>query len=193
MKGKEIALDFTPLLDVTLILLFFFLLFTTFEVQEAKNNLNSQVQAAQERLEEANALYEDAAGLVSRVEEELSLVEAAGSRGASNIEALLEFNRGANVKLILSMGDGTAKVRIFQGEKLLATAAPDADLAGIICAKLKEAGYQPEDTVLCEFVLDGSEAGTASAYRKIKQNLLYIKGEFHYFYYSETDISMGED
>ena len=200
MKRKDVLLDFTPLLDVTLILLFFFLLFSTFEMEEAKMQLDAQIEAAQEqyaeaenRMEEANAKYAEADALTEQLREDLTIIESASERQASNVEALLEFNRGANIKLILSMNDDGAVLRVFQGETLITTTTPDGDLAGIICAALKESGYTEQDTVLCEFILDGSEAGTATAYRKIKQNLMYVKGEFNYFYYSETDISMGED
>ena len=200
MKRKDILLDFTPLLDVTMILLFFFLLFSTFEMEEAKLRLDTQIEAAQEqlaeaedRMEEANAKYMEADSLTEQLKEDLAIVEKASGRQVSNIEALLEFNRGANIKLILSMANGDASLRVFQGDTLIITTTPDGDLAGVICNALKEAGYSETDTVLCEFILDGSEAGTATAYRKIKQNLMYVKGEFNYCYYSETDVSMGED
>lgn len=200
MKRKDILLDFTPLLDVTMILLFFFLLFSTFEMEEAKMQLDIQIEAAQEqlaaaedRMEEANSKYAEADALTEQLKEDLAIVESASGRQASNIEALMEFNRGANIKLILSMTEDGAILKIFHGEALISTTTPDGDLAGIICSVLKESGYTEQDTVLCEFILDGSEAGTATAYRKIKQNLMYVKGEFNYFYYSETDISMGED
>lgn len=200
MKRKDILLDFTPLLDVTMILLFFFLLFSTFEMEEAKMQLDIQIEAAQEqlaaaedRMEEANSKYAEADALTEQLKEDLAIVESASGRQASNIEALMEFNRGANIKLILSMTEDGAILKIFHGEALISTTTPDGDLAGIICSVLKESGYAEQDTVLCEFILDGSEAGTATAYRKIKQNLMYVKGEFNYFYYSETDISMGED
>ncbi|MBR2936875.1 MAG: biopolymer transporter ExbD [Oscillospiraceae bacterium] len=186
MKRKDVLLDFTPLLDVTLILLFFFLLFSTFEVEEAKIKLNNQIEAAEQQMQEANSLAE-------QLKEDLEIVENASNRQASNIEALLEFNRSANVKLILSMKGGNATVKISQGDTIIATTTPDGDLAGIICTALKNAGYTENDTVLCEFILNGSEPGTKIAYQKIKQNLMYVKADFNYFYYSETDISIGED
>ena len=193
MKRKEVLLDFTPLLDVTLILLFFFLLFSTFEVEEAKIKLNNQIEAAEKQTQEANSKYAEANALAEQLAEDLEIVENASNHQASNIAALLEFNRSANVKLILSMQDGSATIKISQGDTIIATTTPDGDLAGIICTALKDVGYTEDDTVLCEFILNGSEAGTATAHRKIKQNLMYVKAEFNYFYYSETDISIGED
>lgn len=199
MKRRDVLLDFTPLLDVTLILLFFFLLFSTFEVEEAKSKLDTQLQAAQEQqaaaqaqLDLANAKYEQANALTQQLEKDLAIVENASGRQASNVEALMEFNRGTNMKLILTVRENGPILRVFRGDTQIATLSPDGDLAGVICASLKEAGYTAEDTVLCEFILDGSEPGTAAAYRKIKQQLMYVKGEFNYFYYSETDISMGD-
>lgn len=200
MKIKDIILDFTPLLDITLILLFFFILFSNVDIAESKARLDSQMESIQEqqkavddRMNQADAMFEEADALKAQSEADLAIIADASNRQLSNLEALITFNRGANIKLILSMNNGEANIKIFQGKDLIANASPHGDLAGIICAALKETGYTEEDTVLCEFVLDGSEAGTATAYREIKQNLLYVKGAYKYFYYSETDISMGEE
>ena len=127
MKRKDVVLDFTPLLDVTLILLFFFLLFSTFEVESAKAELNNQVEAAEKQMQEANSKYEEANALAEQLKEDLEIVENASNRQASNIEALLEFNRGANVKLILSMKDGNATVKISQKNKKAVEELFDAD------------------------------------------------------------------
>lgn len=200
MKSKDIFLDFTPLLDVTLILLFFFLLFSTFEMEEVQAKLDTQIEAVEEQLEaaedrmkEADSRYAEANDLVAQLEEDLAIVENANNRQASNIEALMEFNRGANIKLILSIDNGNANLRVFQGDTLIATTSPENNLTEIICTSLEEAGYSNEDTVLCEFIFDGSQAGTTVAYRHIKQNLLYVKGTYKFFYYSETDLSIGDD
>ena len=53
--------------------------------------------------------------------------------------------------------------------------------------------YTPEDTLFCEFILDGSKAGTASAYRTIDKAIKFVRSTYSNLYYSETDISIVED
>lgn len=200
MKAKEILLDFTPLLDVALILLFFFLLFSTFEIEEAKAQLEEQVKiveeqeaAAEARMDQADAKYAEAEVLVNQLEEALEIVRNSDSRRASNTEALIDFNRSMNIKILLAVEVGNASVTVVHGEEILGTTTPNGDLAGIICSALQAANHDKDDTILCEFIYDGSQPGTTAAYRKIHEKLMYVKGTYHYFYYSETDMSVGKD
>lgn len=200
MKIKDIILDFTPLVDITLILLFFFLLFSHLEVADAKASLDEQAQQAQTQMEDARAEMEKAQdkleyaeGLSHRLEEELAMVENADDRQFSNLQAMLDFHRGANIKLILTAEDGTLALNILQGETRITAAAGSDDLAAAITKALSAAGYSQQDTVFCEFILDGSLPGTASAYRQVRDALQEIKDSYPYLYYSETDISMGKE
>ena len=58
---------------------------------------------------------------------------------------------------------------------------------------IQAAGYAVEDTILCDFIFDGLLPGTASAYRTIKKGLNLVEKEYPFLYYSETDLSVGED
>ena len=53
MKVREIILDFTSLLDVIMIILFFFILFSTFEIETATNEANQTKIEYEAKLEEA--------------------------------------------------------------------------------------------------------------------------------------------
>ena len=200
MKVKDIILDFTPLIDIALILLFFFLLFSHMEVSDAKASADLQVQQAQqqmadaqEQMEAAQEKLEYAEGLTGRLEEELEMVENADDRQFSNLQAMLDFHRGANIKLLLSDQDGTLTLTVLQGENRVTAATGSDDLAAAITGALTAAGYARQDTVFCEFILDGSLPGTASAYRQVSTALQRIKADYPYLYYSETDISMGKE
>lgn len=186
MKIRDIVLDFTPLLDITLILLFFFLLFSHLETEQAQSALDAQLAKAEAELVQAQELSQ-------QLEEEIALAQSAGGRQGSNIESMLSFNRSENIKLILHMEDAGRELKILSGETLLDTVSVQGDVAAALCDALREAGYKPEDTVLCEFLLDGAQPGTAAAYRAVSHALLVTKGEFPFLYDSETDISIGRE
>ena len=197
-RREEIFLDFTPLLDVTLILLFFFLLFASLQTAEARQDMERETAQAQQtqaelerQLEEYAYLTEKAEALVKGAQEEMDMIQASDPRKASNLKAMMAFNCSGNLKLILDMEDRT--LRIFHGSELLCTADPAEDLQAILSDVLLHSGYDREDTVFCDFILDGAQPGTASAYRRIHEELFFLKGEFPYFYYSETDLSAGKE
>jgi len=186
MKIRDIVLDFTPLLDITLILLFFFILFGHLETEQAKSALDAQMEKAEAEIVQAQELSQ-------QLEEEIALAESAGGRQGNNIQSMLSFNRSENIKLILHMEDVGRELKIFSGEKQLAAVSVQGDVASALCDALREAGYRAEDTVLCEFLLDGAQPGTAAAYRAVSHALLVTKGEFPFLYDSETDISIGKE
>ena len=106
MKKRDILLDFTSLLDVTLILIFFFVIFShmdnaqnTAKTEEKEAELESQLNDAAERESQAKDLME-------KLEYELGIVENADDRAKDNVEEILEFTKGTNLKLILEMQDG---------------------------------------------------------------------------------------
>lgn len=200
MKIREVLLDFTPLLDVTLILLFFFLLFTTFEVEEAKATLEAQTTIVEEqqaeaahRLDQAKAKFAEADALTLQLEDALEIAKNANNRDAANASAIIAFNQGQNLKLILSDNNGVLVLKYINGEDCLGETMIGDDLLSITQEILSSAGYKKDDTILCEFVFDGSMPGTNTAYRKIAKVFEYIKKEYPSCYISETDICIVEE
>lgn len=200
MKGKEIFLDFTPLLDVTLIVLFFFILFGTMNVTQAKQDLEIEMEKAQEaqvELEYKKAqhdkLLQEAQIKSDKLDEDLAILADADAREAANIKAMMAFNRNANLKLILSVKEDIPELQIVCGEKLYSTVIINAMLEKHISDALAKSGYEPEDAVFCEFILDGSEDGTRRAYEAVHTVLDRLRVKYHYFYTSETDLSIGKE
>lgn len=186
MKMRDIILDFTPLLDITLILLFFFILFGHMEVEQAQSYLDAQVAKAEAQILQTQELS-------AQLEREIAMAESAAPRQGSNIQSMMVFNRSENIKLILDMENQGRELKVFSGDTPVAMAAAHGEITAVVYDALTKVGYTPEDTVLCEFILDGRQPGTAAAYREVREALMVLKGEFPYFYYSETDISMGKE
>lgn len=53
MKNDDLPIDFTPLLDVTLVLIFFFIMFSQIEIKENKEMTEAKMQEYNEEIEKA--------------------------------------------------------------------------------------------------------------------------------------------
>ena len=193
MKKNDILLDFTSLLDIVLIILFFFILFSQFEMDQNKALSQMKVDEAELKISEANAQIELANELTTRLESELEFLSNSNERYASNIEAVIEFNRGDNLKMILKMKDIDWELNILKSSQLLSKISSKSDLASEITNVLANEGYNQNESLFIEFILDGAEPGTASAYRKILSAINKVKLQYNYLYFSDTDISEVED
>lgn len=193
MKKNDILLDFTSLLDVVLIILFFFVLYSQFEMDQNKAILQMQVEEAESKISEANYQIELSNELNDRLKSDLDIVSSSNERYAANIEALLEFNRGDNIKLILKMDDNDWELNILKSSQVISKISSQLDITSEMTKIFSNEGYNESDSLFVEFILDGSEPGTASAYRKISEAINKVKLQYKYLYYSETDISEVED
>ena len=193
MKKKDILLDFTSLLDVTLILIFFFVIFSHFDnvqsteqIEDKESQLQSQLNDAAERESQAQELKE-------QLEYEIGIVQNADDRAKDNVEEILEFTKGTNLKLILEMSDGKWTLVVSSENEVISRITAGDNVEARLTEALKNAEYAKGDTILCDFVYNGSQAGTVSAYRKITKAMEAIQEEYKYLYYSETDLSVGEE
>ena len=193
MKKKDILLDFTSLLDVTLILIFFFVIFSHFDnvqstaqIEDKESQLQSQINDAAERESQAQELKE-------QLEYEIGIVQNADDRAKDNVEEILEFTKGTNLKLILEMQDGKWTLVVSSKNEVISRIAAGDDVEARLADALESADYAYGDTILCDFVYNGSQAGTVSAYRKITKAMEAVQEEYKYLYYSETDLSVGEE
>ena len=193
MKKKDILLDFTSLLDITLILIFFFVIFSHFDnvqstaqIEDKESKLESQINDAAERESQAQELKE-------QLEYEIGIVQNADDRAKDNVEEILEFTKGTNLKLILEMQDGKWTLVVSSKNEVISRIAAGDDVEARLADALESSDYAYGDTILCDFVYNGSQAGTVSAYRKITKAMEAVQEEYKYLYYSETDLSVGEE
>ena len=121
MKKRDVILDFTSLLDVTLIVIFFFVLFSHLDSQENKNRTDTKVQELEIAIQNAEAREEEANELAKQLESEISIVKEYSDRQASNVSEMLEFNRSENVKIILDMNSDDWSVRVIKGDSVIST------------------------------------------------------------------------
>lgn len=203
MSKKEIILDFTSLLDIMMIILFFFILFGHIENENEKVTLQRMQEQAEEVLSEAEQRLEEAGNIAAEAEEKeafaterLAEAELAEDRSGENVDGIMAFAGGMNIRIRLQMKEeGDWNLLIYQGEELLAEMGKGSaqEMAEELSGCMAEAGLDKEDTLLCEFIYNGAEAGTNSAYRTVDDMFGMLKNEYGHFFYSAIDLSVFEE
>ena len=193
MKKRDVILDFTSLLDVTLIVIFFFVISSHLDTEDNRAKTEAKVAELETAIEEAEEREASAEELITQLEKEIDIVRDSSARQASNIEEMLKYGKSGNIKIILVMQDGGWILRVNCKEEVLTEITSDKDIGAELKAAIIAAGYSEKDTIFCDLVFDGSLPGTASAYRKISKGLDDVEEIYRYLYYSETDLSIGEE
>lgn len=206
MKNKrEIILDFTSLLDVMMLLMFFFVIFAQFDTNEANEAIaqaeSAQVEAEQKiseasnELAAANEAKERADAEREKLQENNALAEAVILSGAS------DFNSAVQLKLYLSENDDEWKISVKSstddeiGEISDVRNRDAPDIAKDFDVIIKEHGYTEEDAVLCDLIYNSGKAGSYKAKNNTDDMLDSMKKElsYEYLFYSATDLSDFEE
>lgn len=187
---REIILDFTPLLDVTLIILFYFILFSHMGAAEAQQKADRERADAAAAQTAAAQHMEEAEQLMQQAEFERRVLAEAGGNGAMLEQAVEEYAAGRNIKLLLTMNGKSWTLRVRRGNArdILAELHSAEDLS-LLTAALRKADYQKDDIILCELIYDADEDGTNQAYQDVRQILEQVREAFPHIYISETDLS----
>ena len=204
MNKREIILDFTSLLDVIMIILFFFILFSHFETEDAKIALQAAEQKATQReeqaeqkLEEADRLLEEAEQKEQQATEKLNEADLAGKRQGENVDGIIEFSRNLNIRVYLKMKDSGSSwsLLVCKGEQQIVEIPKEKVniMAQTFVNALSDIGCEKDDTLLCVYVYDAAQAGTASADRDVQRVFDAVKGQYQHFFYSELDTSIFEE
>ena len=184
MKIREIILDFTSLLDVIMIILFFFILNYRQQMQtrveQAEQTAAAAVAAADTRMEEADALQLDA---------EAALAAMDSTAQAENTKALLAFSKAGNVNICLVTEEEGWRLDVYQaGTRIGSVTDRRSQKIGLELNRLfAAAGYAPDGVILCVFSYDSTKPGTRAAYETVTEAFGQIKTGNRHFYYTELD------
>lgn len=192
MKRRDVILDFTSLLDVTLIVIFFFVIFSDLDSQANKARTDAKVQELETAVQQAENREANAKELEEQLQQEIETVKESNIRRGSNISEILVFDKNENIKIILHMESGSWSAHIICNQKLMDTIQKGDSVNEKLKQALAEAGYTNNDTIFCDFVFDGAESGSYSAYKMIDDGLKAAQDDYKYLYVSETDLSIGE-
>lgn len=202
MKFKEILLDFTSLLDVIMIILFWFILNyhnQTVEIQNKANQMMNDAESIVAEVDEKKAeLDEREQELLeqqSEIESMLDEIKDADERKGANIAGLNEFQKGINLTAkLVREDDGKFILLIYKGNDLNSELADEeialsdfnADKFSMIIHKYE---YEEDDAVLLELVYNNEEIGSNKAVGIIDDVLEEIKDEYPYLYVRKLKIS----
>lgn len=193
MRRREIFLDFTSLLDVVLIILFFFILFSHMEIVDNRATVEAKMEEAEAITERANDKMQEAEEKLAQLEEELDTLRQSNSRRAENAEAMIEYGRGHNIKMLLKRNEESWCLNIVQKGELVESISTDSDVVQGVLLALNDLGYEPTDTIFCELIFDASLGGTNAAYRTVSEAIKAVGETYTNLYCSETDTSIGEE
>ena len=187
--AKELLLDFTPLLDVTMILLFFFVLFSRIGVDGIRQEAAQNMQDAKALHTEAVQMMSDAEALQADAADQLAILAEADVRAAEAAEAMIAFSRGENYRLRLKMETDGWVLRIYQGKNIVGALTDSKTFTEDLKDSLDRAGWKTADTLLCEFCYEAADPGSRAAYRRVSSALKEIRKQYPHVYISEIDLS----
>ena len=195
-RAKEVLLDFTPLLDVTMILLFFFVLFSRIGVDGIRQDAEQTYQQAQsvqaeaaQIMQDAEAVRKDAEQMRRDAEQKMQILAEADENSAESAEAMLAFSRGENYRLRLKMEPDGWVLRIYHGKDLVDALADNSDFSGDLLDSLERIGWEPEQTQLCAFCYEAADPGSRAAYQRVSDALNTARKLYPHVYISEMDLS----
>lgn len=185
MKVREIILDFTSLLDVIMIILFFFVLYSTIDndnkVKDKETYYNELID---ENKKEQEEWREEAS-------KEWARIESFDENAAANQTALNAFDKGEffTFRLDVAEQSGNWTLKVFWGRKQLGEVFSQEtdDIKSAVRDILEKSGFTTEDTYLCILSYDGQQYGTAQAFRKIDEAIEDIQREYPNLYFSNLN------
>lgn len=202
MRLKEIILDFTPLLDVIMIILFWFILSyhnQTVEIQEQAKAAMADAESISSQAEDQKAELDEKEKVLIEKQEEinelLTAIKEADERKGANIEGLNEFQKGLNLTAQLyRCDDGNFKLKIFKGNEINDdTVCEEINIDDFSTQKFNDIiesyEYTPEDAVLFELIYNDEESGSYRAIRYIDNIIDESKETYRYLYSRKLKIS----
>lgn len=199
MKKRQIILDFTSLLDVIMVVLFFFVIFGRIEgnklieeIELQKEQIAADQAEAESLLYDANEQFERSNKLLAEAQIVMDEANAAEERSGENADGITEFARNKNIKFRLLMTDDGRSWTINVQKDDDSTLIDKADSI-IISNELKrvfsESGYTYDDTILIEMIYDGDQIGTNAAYQTVDKALSEITKDYKHCFCSKIDLS----
>ncbi len=118
-RRGEIILDFTSLLDITLIILFFFIMYSSFQSEskthEALDSAAELTALAEEKMQVAEELAAQAESRAEEMRERLEELERTAGE-SEYFDGVSEFSSGQNYKMIYTAENGEWRFEIRRGD-----------------------------------------------------------------------------
>ena len=189
---RKISLDFTSLLDIIMIILFFFLINFKFSVDDIKAEADSQMEAAaaqSERLEAEKQKFEEEKEEWQRqADADLKKIREADEKSADNAEALLKFKNGDIINIDFDINERYQwEMTVSRGEAVLGviSSSDDADIKDEIVTMLNRERFKKDDVIIGVFKYNKKSYGSRFA-EKIFKEVKEVEYNFTNFYLAKS-------
>lgn len=197
MKVREIILDFTSLLDVMMIILFFFVLFSKVDVENATEKANQAQASYNTMMEEAEKTQQEnereQQEWREKASEEWDRILSADANAVNNQKALSEYNEGAGVYFNLQGVESSNvwSLSVLSGTRKTGTISSEErrDIRGKIKECLKKSGYSTDDVIISTLTYDGDSYGTETVVPMIENAITDVQREYKCLYFTTINIS----
>lgn len=213
-------LDFTSLLDVIMLLLFFFIMYSHFDVtnamadaEDAKAKAAAEVVAAeaqaQQEIDEArkskvryDTLYQENINLKEKLEHDIKIVNQVTSQEANEIVA---FNSGNNLKILLLDLNGPSvpmTIRVVLNQSIIGECVvtePEDDesyqadnfSAEKLASWMQDKELKPDSVIMCDFVFRSSDKRSSEACDSIKTILDSMHSIYGYEHFYYSETNLS--
>lgn len=202
MMKRKISLDFTSLLDITMIILFFFLINFKFSVDDIKAEADQQMEAAaaqSERLEsDKQKLEEEKEDWQKQAEAELKKIREADEKAADNAEALIKFANGDVINIDLDIQTKSNwEITVSRGEAVLGVISSPEDADGKdmkayindeIIRLLNRERFSKDDVIIGIFKYNKQSYGSRHA-ESMYEDIKEVEYNFTNFYLAKSAYS----
>ena len=192
MKRRKISLDFTALLDITMIILFFFLINFKFSSDEVKAEAAAQIEEAAAQSEQLEAdrrqFEEEKAEWQKEAEREMEKLREADKNAADNAEALMNFQKGMVLKIDLSMKNRDDwDITVLNGNTVIGEVSSEncTDLKNEIITVLYNNGFKKDDVIIAVFMYDLHDNGSGHIHEDFLTQIKDVNGVYEKFYCAE--------
>lgn len=190
MKVREVVLDFTSLLDIIMIILFFFILFSNLDVESAveqSEEIQSQYSSLIEETEQEQSQWREQAAA------EWERIQKTDKNAARNQQALIDLDKGAMISMNLQeirSGEDFVLSVTSNNKKVSDIRYESADkMTERLTAVLQECGLRQENVMIGVLTYDGYAYGTEIAVPMIEEAVRKIQKEYTSFYFTTINIS----
>lgn len=206
---REIILDFTPLLDVMMLIIFFFILFanTNYQnkIEEANANAQSKIEEAEEAKEEAQSKIDTYNEKIEELEEELNALDSAGNTNGEAIDSLYKYKQDLFLRLKLkkeekSVGEASKKIwniHVYYDNNEIGIINDINEHSIEKCSNeflkiLSDNKFNKDENLICELIINTSEGGSLESYVYTSEILKRIEKDYKYLFVPQTPIDTDE-
>ncbi len=190
MKIREIILDFTSLLDIIMIILFFFILFSNLETQTA---IDTAEQKQKEYSELAEETKKEQSEWREQADKEWSRIQTIDKNAVENQKALLEFDNGEVISMNLpdieSGDDFTLSVTANNKRVAKIKWTDEENFRKELTEIFKNCGLDSNKVIISALTYDGYSLGTGKAVPRIEDAVKEIQDEYDNLYFTTINTS----